>query len=368
MKQKIRWGAILMFSMSLVLFSSCSNDDDDNPAKPIVKILELGSGHDSPNDKVAYIGKDAHIEADITVDGLIAEIRVEVHQENGTYEFEKVYKDSKYVGNKNATLHEHLDIPSDAPAGEYHLHLTVVDQWGQSSTAESELTLKAQDEVTTISIEGLKFGAGHTFPDNKIGYIGTTPLLEATSIKAEKGIDKIVVMMHSENEATAFVIKETYTYEGETELTDFHKHISIPEDAPAGDYHLHFDVYDKDGKSKGAELEIEIKESGIGVTDIEIGNNNSAKASNIHAEFITKATDPLKSIRIRIYKADTPTTYVFNETYSDEFAAGNVKEYTFHKHLKATGAAAGEYVFEIRVNDTKDASKTIKDKLMITAE
>lgn len=142
MKRKLFLGAMLLLSANVLFFSSCE-DDNDKPLAPTVKITELGSGHDNPNDKIAYVGSDAHIEAEITAEGLIESITVEVHQEDGDYEFEKVYTDSKYVGVKNATFHEHLDIPSDAPEGEYHLHLVVRDQEGQTATAESELTIKA---------------------------------------------------------------------------------------------------------------------------------------------------------------------------------------------------------------------------------
>jgi hypothetical protein len=364
MKQKLLWGAILFLNMSLLVFSSCSDNDDEGPAKPTIQISELGSGHDSPNDKTAIIGTDAHIEAEIVAEGLIKEIEVEIHQVDGSYEFGKVYTDSKYIGNKNATFHEHLDIPSDAPAGKYHLHLLVVDQFGQTASAESDLTLKEAE--VSITIDGFAFGAGHDFPDNKTGYIGTAPVVTAASIKAENGIEKVFVEMHSEGEVAAFELDTTYVCAGETELNDFHKHILIPDNAPAGDYHLHFKVYDKNGKSVEKSMDIEIKETGIAISALEIGNNNSAIASNIHTEFNVNAADPLKSIRIRIYKPETPAIYVLNETYTDEFATGDVKEYIFHKHMKATGATAGEYVIEIRINDTKGASKTVKDKLTIT--
>lgn len=143
MNRKLAWGAMLLLNLCLLTLSSCSDDDKDGiPAKPLVTLDELGSGHESPNDKIAYIGTDAHIEATIVAEGLIKQIEVEVHLESGSYKFEKIYTDSKYTGKKNTTFHEHLDIPSDAVAGEYHLHLTVTDQLGQSTTVESELTIE----------------------------------------------------------------------------------------------------------------------------------------------------------------------------------------------------------------------------------
>lgn len=364
MNKKIVWGAALLLNLCLLVFSSCSSDDDDNGPvfpKPAINLTEIGS----ENNKKAVAGSDLHLEGGIIADGLIKQIDIEIHQEDGgSFRIEKSYKDGKYIGVKNADFHEHIDIPADAPAGDYHLHFTVTDQSGQTTTVESELAIESAP--VNITIEGLNFGSGHDFPHDKTGYIGTAPVVEATSIKAEDGIDRVFVEIHSEGETAAFDLDTTYVYTGETELKDFHKHILIPGNAPAGDYHLHFKVYDKNGKSLEKSMDIGIKETGIAVSGLEIGNNNSAVASNIHTEFKVDATDAIKSIRVRIYKEATPATYALNETYTDEFTAGDVKEYIFHKHLKATDAVAGEYIMEIRINDAKGANKTIKEKLTIT--
>lgn len=368
MNKKLVWGVLLLLNVFLLTFSSCNNDDDDKPAKPAVELKEVGSGHDTPDDKIAYIGADVHIEAVIVAEGLIDKIEVKVRKD-GSPELSKVYTDTKYVGKQNADFHEHLDIPEDAEAGDYRLSLTVTDKSGQSTTAESDLTLKAYS--VSISIEGFTFGAGHDFPDNKIGYIGTAPVIEATSIKAENGIEKIYVMLHSEGETASYEMDTTYLCDGETELADFHKHISIPADAPAGDYHLHFKVIDKNGEVLEETMEIMIKETGIEVSDLKIGADGSAMASNIHTEFKVTATDPLKSIRVRVYKADATTAYFVDKTFEEAFADGTVKEHTFLEDLaflEDSDAAPGEYVMEIRVNDNKGAYKLLKERLTIVEE
>ena len=140
MKRKLFLGAMLLLSANALFFSSC--EKEDTPSAPTVKIKELGSGHDNPNDNIAYAGSHAHIEAMITADGLIESITVEVHQENGNYKFNKVYTDAKYVGVKNVTFHEHLEIPAEAPEGEHHLHMVVRDRRGQTGMAEAELIIK----------------------------------------------------------------------------------------------------------------------------------------------------------------------------------------------------------------------------------
>ncbi len=131
----------ILFVLSTV-FTACSSDDDPTTAKPAITLTEVG--HD--NTKHAHPGHDLHLEANIVAEGLIKAINVEIHQENGgTYKIEKAYTTGKYIGVKNTEFHEHIDIPAETPVGEYHLHLTVTDNAGQQTTAESELEIVEDD-------------------------------------------------------------------------------------------------------------------------------------------------------------------------------------------------------------------------------
>jgi hypothetical protein len=368
MNVKFVWRLLLLVNVCIWASMSCKDDKEEEltPSAPSIVIQELGSGHDSPNDLAALAGSDLHIEALITADGLIARIDLEIHQEEGgSFTIEKSYTEGKYIGVKNTEFHEHIDIPAETPPGEYHLHLTVTDQAGQTATVESELDI--QRAPVELPIEGLTFGAGHDFPDNQIAYLGTAPVIGADNITSEYGIERIVVELHSEGDTAPFEMDTTFVYNGENKLTAFQKHILIPADAPSGDYHLHFHVYDTQGNLLEKALEISVRETGIRLADIEIGHDNSALASNIHTEFKVTATDPLASIRVCIYKAEAPADYFFDETFPDDFASGDVKEYTFHKHLSAPKAVPGEYILEIRVNDTKGAYLVVKENVSITA-
>lgn len=122
-------------AVAALAFLSVSCKKDNAPAKPVVTFTEVG--HD--NSKHAMRGDDIHLEADIVAEGLIKRIDVEIHKENGGFEIEKSYTEGKYIGVKNTEFHEHIDIPSDAPLGEYHLHFTVTDQQGQTTTAEAHI-------------------------------------------------------------------------------------------------------------------------------------------------------------------------------------------------------------------------------------
>ncbi|MDR0574694.1 MAG: DUF4625 domain-containing protein [Tannerella sp.] len=137
---------MFLVGLSMLALTSCKKDEDKTPAKPVVEITEAGS-HDAPEGKVAA-GEELHLKAEIVAEGLIAEIAVEIHQEEGgSFEIEEKFgAGSKYFGLKNAEFHEHIDIPAEAPTGEYHLHLTVKDQAGQTATAEAELEVIAEEE------------------------------------------------------------------------------------------------------------------------------------------------------------------------------------------------------------------------------
>ncbi|MDM1296694.1 DUF4625 domain-containing protein [Sphingobacterium sp. N143] len=136
-------GFITLFTMLIFgLLSSCKKDNDDIPAlsKPTIDTMEIGTD----NSKTAAAGADLHLEGNIVAEALIDKIAIDIHQEGGgSYKITKTYTEGKYVGVKNAVFHEHIDIPSVAPAGEYHLHFTVTDKAGNSTTVESPLTITA---------------------------------------------------------------------------------------------------------------------------------------------------------------------------------------------------------------------------------
>lgn len=224
---------------------------------------------------------------------------------------------------------------------------------------------KENNPIVAINIENPIFVQGADYPDNKFGYVGTEPVLAISSITAENGISKIVIEIHNES----FEMDTTFIYNGETELKDFYKHLFIPDNAPAGNYLLHIRVYDNTGQSLTESMDIKIRETGITLFDSSIGGaDNETSASDIHVELLVMGTDSIQSIRALIYKADAPTTYYFDETFTDIFlhsTENDVKRYIFHEHLVAPNATEGEYIIEFRVYDAKGAYLIIKDILLI---
>lgn len=113
--------------------SSCGED----PAAPTISSPEVGEG----NSKTATIGGELHMDAEIDAPGKIDKITVDLHPEGGSGEdIEAEY--TSYSGQLNADFHEDLAIPSTAEAGEYHFHLTVTDEEGQSTSYEADVDIQ----------------------------------------------------------------------------------------------------------------------------------------------------------------------------------------------------------------------------------
>lgn len=161
MKNRISW--VMAVCMTILLMTSCNNDDD-KVAKPVITITELGIG----NSGIAYEGADLHIEAEILAEGIIRDVLVEIHQEEGSSD-EIVARFEEYAGKKNTTFHKHVAIPVGTKLGMYHVHLIVTDQLGNESTAEGEIEIQALNDseapvlnLTLTPEEGKVFTNGQT--------------------------------------------------------------------------------------------------------------------------------------------------------------------------------------------------------------
>ena len=139
--KKIRFALI---STLLIISVSCNNEDEISA--PDIMRGELGYD----NTGTVTLGEELHMEFEITADGKIESISVEIHHDGDhksmsalkgemEWEFDSIYTDAKYVGAKNIEFHEHIDIPMEAEAGEYHFHLLVRDMEGNTSSFEDDL-------------------------------------------------------------------------------------------------------------------------------------------------------------------------------------------------------------------------------------
>jgi hypothetical protein len=126
-------------------FTSCEQDDE--VAKPIITIHELGEGDSHGNDYTTKIGGELHMDIDIVAEGTIDNIQVRIHPEGEhekegereEWELDTTY--TKFSGLKNTTFHEHVEIDSTAEAGSYHFDCIVTDIEGNQGSTEADLQI-----------------------------------------------------------------------------------------------------------------------------------------------------------------------------------------------------------------------------------
>jgi hypothetical protein len=202
---------VLLIAMAFatgLFFTSC--DKEEEVAKPVISILELGLD----NSHVAYIGADLHIEAEIVAEGKIDKITVEIHQEEGSSEeIDTTY--TEFSGLKNTTFHKHVGIPSTTVAGTYHCHITVIDMEGNSTTVEDEISIEelVDTEAPEITISsaptsGQTFANGQTITisgsvtDNislaglVVALVYETDAIADADVSGAAGT-KVIVMLHT---------------------------------------------------------------------------------------------------------------------------------------------------------------------------
>lgn len=254
MKSNFKFLAIIAF-LGLFL-NSCSSDDDAILEAPIISNFEFGEGSTHSTDPIAYKGSDIHLEAEINAEAIVSSITLSIHAHDLTpnddeeeWDFEQVFTDSNYLA-INPTFHEHIDIPTNAPAGEYHIELLVTDENGNSTEVEGHIEIMDVITLSDISVDAT-VARGNDFHTEFM-------------ISAVNGVHNITVDAHAHGITLAdgevewdYEAEFEDGYHEETEV-EFHEHIDVPVTAPAGEYHIIFTVEDEDGNTKVYETHIDV--------------------------------------------------------------------------------------------------------------
>ena len=254
MKTNFKLIAIALF-LGTFLFS-CSSDDDENFGAPTISGFEYGEGSSHSTEQIAYKGSDIHLEAEIMAEATVSSITVSIHSHDLTpgddeveWDFEQIFTDSNYLV-INPTFHEHIDVPEDAPAGEYHIELLVIDEEGNSTEVEGYIQILDIITLSDISID-TTVARGNDFHTEFM-------------ISAVNGIHNITVDIHA-HDITPGDGEVEWDYEAEFEdgyheetEVEFHEHIVVPDTAPAGEYHMIFTVEDENGNTEEYETHIDV--------------------------------------------------------------------------------------------------------------
>jgi len=254
MKSNFKFLAIIAFVG--LIFQSCEKDESTALNAPTITDFEYGEGSTHSTDPVAYKGSDIHLEAKINAEAIVSSITLSIHaHDNNTAEGEVAWHyEQEFTGAKyqviNPSFHEHVDVPANIPAGEYHIELTVTDALG--NTTEIEGHIQVLDPITLS-----EFHIDATVVRGKDFHA-------EFNINAVRGIHNIVLDVHAHGITPAegeeeWTFNKVYEakYHGKTQV-EFHEHIDVPATAPAGEYHMVFIVEDENGNTVEYETHIAI--------------------------------------------------------------------------------------------------------------
>ncbi|AUC84278.1 protein containing PKD domain-containing protein [Polaribacter sp. ALD11] len=254
MKSNFKLLAVIAFVG--ITLQSCNNEENIELNAPLISNFEYGEGSTHTTDKIAYKGSDIHLEAEINAEAIVSKITLSIHAHDLTtedgeeeWEFEKVFTDAKYLV-INPTFHEHVDVPANIPAGEYHVELTVTDELGNSTEVEGHIQVLDVVTLSAFSID-TTVARGKDFHAEFM-------------VDAVHGIHSISVDVHAHGLTVgagevAWDFEKEYlgSYHEKTSV-EFHEHIDVPATAPVGEYHIIFTVKDEDGNMKEYETHIDV--------------------------------------------------------------------------------------------------------------
>jgi len=156
---------LFFFALAVFALQSCSDEDDDvMVSAPVISNFEIGGAHDEADhddeaegddhegEAIAHKGESMHVGADILAQVRVSSITLEIHSDEVQagageveWDFDQVYTDAKYLV-LNPEFHEDIQIPANIPSGEYHVTLTVVDERGNSTSAEGHIDIMDEEE------------------------------------------------------------------------------------------------------------------------------------------------------------------------------------------------------------------------------
>jgi hypothetical protein len=127
-----------------LIFAGCRKDQEDSPeVPPVIDKLEIGLN----NNETGVIGKDFHFNAEVVVSGKIETVQIKIlprAEESYVRTWSHEITWDQYKDAKNATVHKHFYIPTDAAEGKYDFIIIVNDQNGTRLELKKSLTIYAE--------------------------------------------------------------------------------------------------------------------------------------------------------------------------------------------------------------------------------
>ncbi|WP_443946677.1 DUF4625 domain-containing protein [Pedobacter sp. AW1-32] len=132
---------IFMLAIFGTAFTACKKETDEvKTLSPTADNIEIGSA----NSKIGRRGQDFHFNANVVAVSTIRTVQLRIAQKSSqsysrVWNLELNWPD--YTGLKNANVHKHLTIPSEAPIGLYDFYFMVTDENGSQLNIREDFTI-----------------------------------------------------------------------------------------------------------------------------------------------------------------------------------------------------------------------------------
>ena len=151
------FGVLTILLLISFVISSCDKEEIDTTTPPEVYDFVAGTHPPNVSDTIVKT-PGAEIIVDFKArsmnDGRLDAYHIEIHDHPESGNPEDEYKiidelfdnDAFFKGLRNASVHKHIGIPEEAPLGEYHVEVLVIDEYGNSTMVDTLLFLVEDTE------------------------------------------------------------------------------------------------------------------------------------------------------------------------------------------------------------------------------
>ncbi len=145
-------GSLAIILLISFIITSCDKDDTENSTPPEIYDFFAGTHPPEANDTIVK-RPGAEIIVDFSArslnDGRLEAYHIEIHDHPESGNSADEYKiidelfdnEPTFRGLRNTSVHKHIAIPEEAPLGEYHVEVVVIDEFGNSTMVDTLLYL-----------------------------------------------------------------------------------------------------------------------------------------------------------------------------------------------------------------------------------
>lgn len=259
---------LMLFLLAAIpVFTACKKEDPDLEPPVIADYKINGQDHDIE----ASAGAEMHIDLVFTDNKALREYKIDIHDAFDGHDHGKVSALSRFsfqqtytISGKEATEHQHVDIPSETYAGPYHAIVRVIDEEGNEGDFGELIVHITHPDQPQIDVTSPDFSQEVHAPK------GSTFVLEGT-ITDNQDLEKVSVVITEASDHDHGKVQAGELYEAVFELTgandtqwDFAeitnqgKDIVIPATAETGHYVVEVVAKDAEGHMTVWEQEIHV--------------------------------------------------------------------------------------------------------------